>query len=255
MRLFPEEVYSEDAGCVVCLEKECEPAMKMCPPCKSAFHYHCIAGWLLKFDHSSCPHCRARLTHRMLEDVELVSPFKVLRTSSMQTMSETFPAMRSEGCQTSEPFLQAHRLSMTPLNQFRSPRPADNPVSSSPLSPFWSPVTVSPIINVSLTGSSVGTSSAGSSPAVNPSPPSHPPPLTPPPPPPPRVISELPLFQTPRTNHLTSAAPLAFTTGGGETSDDSIMDIWNFIVDQLRQQGWQTTYLPSFHNGTHLGES
>ena len=128
--------------------------------------------------------CRARLTHRMLEDVEIISPFKALRTSSMQMMSETLLTMRSEECQTSELPLQAHRQVMTPLNQFRSPRPVDDSANSSQVSPLWSPITVSPIITVSLSGSLGGTSPVGSSPIVNPSPPSHSPPPPPPPPPP-----------------------------------------------------------------------
>ena len=166
-RLFVEEIYTEEEACVVCLENEFQPAMKMCPSCRSVFHSHCIAGWLLEFDNSTCPHRRTRLAHRMLEDVEVVLPFKVLRTSSMQTISQTHPTMRSVECQTSKTPLQAHRQTMISLNGSRITQLASGSGERSPVSPLWSPVspyltspffTVSPVITVSLPGSSASTS-------------------------------------------------------------------------------------------------
>ena len=91
-RLLEDEVYASDESCVICLDKECHPEMKMCPSCENIFHSHCIAGWLVEFMNHSCPHCRIRLTHRMLEDVEVVLLLKVLHTSSTQTMCQTPPA-------------------------------------------------------------------------------------------------------------------------------------------------------------------
>ena len=95
-RLFEDEIYAPGESCMICLERECQPSMKMCPSCENIFHSHCIAGWLVEFMNHSCPHCRIRLTHRMLEDVEVVLPLKVLRTSSTQTVGQTNPVMWTE---------------------------------------------------------------------------------------------------------------------------------------------------------------
>ena len=151
MRLFAEEAYGEEEACVVCLEKDFQPAMKMCPSCRSAFHSHCIAGWLLEFDNSTCPHCRTRLAYRVLEDVEVVLPFKALRTSSTQTISQTRSTMRSVECQMSEAPLQAHHQTMVSLNGSRIAQLTSGSGERSPASPLWSPVSPyfsSPITHV-----------------------------------------------------------------------------------------------------------
>ena len=166
--------------------------------------------------------------------------------------------MRSEGCQTSEPLLQAHRRVVASPNE--SPRLASDSGNRSPVSPLWSPVspyfsgpvvTVSPIITVSFSEPSA----SDSSPVIHSSQSSSSSS---------RVIPESPLPQTLGTHAPTSAAPLAFSTGDGETPDDTVRNVWNFIIEQLRQEGWQTinpnnlpspaTALPSFSsafNNTH----
>ena len=246
-RLFTHEMCDGDDSCLVCLEKDFQPAMKMCPSCRRAFHSQCIAGWLLEFANSTCPHCRTRLTYQMLEDVEVVLPLKVLCTSSMQTIGQTRPTMRGDEYQAS---------SMTSLNGSRIAQLTVDSEEHSPVSPVWSPVspypnfapsiTVSPVITV---GSFPG-SSASTSPVVNSSAPI---PL-------PQSIPESPLPQT-----LRSTAPLVFSAStsadphASTASNESSRNVWSFIAEQLRREGWQTvdpnptlpspnTALPSFSN-------
>ena len=229
--------------------------MKMCPSFRSVFHSHRIAVWLLEFDNSTCPHCRTRLAYRVLEDVEVVLPFKVLRASPTQTISQTRSTMRSVECQTSESPLQAHHQTMISLNGSRIAQLASGSGERSPVSPPWSPVspylssplvTVSPIITVSFPESSASTSPI--TPVVNSSDSA---PLS-------RLIPESPLPQILRSDASTPAVPLALTDSN-ESLDAAARDVWSFITDQLRREGWQivdpdpalpspNTALPSFSN-------
>ena len=238
-RLFSEEVYAqEDESCVICLERECQPAMKMCPSCENIFHSHCIAGWLIEFMNRTCPHCRMGLSHRMLEDVEVVLPLRVLHTSSTQTVNQTLPAMWNEHDYSSS-------LSRFSLPESGTARSAIDSGEHSPVSPVWSPVspyanhtpsiTVSPVITVRITPESVVST-----------------PLLASPPNPTLSSGEIPKSPLPPTlgNTVTSSAPLAFSVNphASTADNESPRNVWSFIAEQLRREGWQTnSALPSFN--------
>ena len=189
--------------------------MKMCPSCEHLFHYHCIAGWLLEFMNHSCPHCRISLTHRMLEDVEVVLPPKVLHTSSTQTVSQTLPAMwtdhdySSSTCSSSLPRSRVARLIIDSEER-------------SPASPVWSPVSpyphhtpsiiVSPAITVSVTPESMVSTppQANSNFTLSPG-----------------EIPESPLPPT-LGNTVTSSAPPTFSVNlhTSAASNESSRDVW-----------------------------
>ena len=237
-RIFPSEAYGEDESCVICLEKEYQPIMKMCPSCEHVFHYHCIAGWLVEFMNHSCPHCRIRLTHRMLEDVEVVLPLKVLHTSSTQTVSQTLPAMWTD-----------HDYSSSTYSSLPGSRVARLTIDlgeRSPVSPAWSPISpyphhtpsiiVSPAITVSVTPeSTVSTPPANSNSTFSPG-----------------EIPESPLPPT-LGNTVTSSAPFTFSANlhTSAASNESPRDVWAFIAEQLRREGWHAAnsdpVLPSFN--------
>ena len=229
-RIFPDEAYGEGESCVICMDRECQPTMKMCPSCEHLFHHHCIAGWLVEFMNHSCPHCRIRLTHRMLEDVEVVLPLKTLHTSSTQTVSQApLPAMWTEhdysssACSSSLPGSRVARLSIDSEER-------------SPVSPAWSPISpyphhtpsiiVSPAITVSVTpGSTVSTPSANSNFTSSPG-----------------EIPESPLPPT-LGNAATSSAPFTFSTNlhVSAAGDESPRDVWAYIAEQLRREGWHSS--------------
>ena len=212
--------------------------MKMCPSCEHVFHYHCIAGWLVEFMNHSCPHCRIRLTHRMLEDVEVVLPLKVLHTSSTQTVSQTLPAMWTD-----------HNYSASRCSSLPGPRVARLTIDSgerSPVSPAWSPISpyphhtpsiiVSPTITVSVTPESmVSTPTTNSNFTSSPG-----------------EIPESPLPPT-LGNTVASSAPPAFSANlhTSAASNESPRDVWAFIAEQLRREGWYAvnsdSALPSFN--------
>ena len=192
----------------MCLESELQPAMKMCPFCKIPFHSHCIAGWMLEFGHSTCPHCRARLTYLELEEITVVLPSKTSRDFSTQTISQFFPEMRSVECQSATPPLQTRNQypAMISLNRSEITQVAGNSGEhSSPVSLSWSPispiVTISPVITVSFPGSPATNPSA--SPAVsaplafNASNPSLP-----------RILPESPVPQTLRSDSFSQSPTL-----------------------------------------------
>ena len=215
-RMLKDEVYATDESCVICLERECQPSMKMCPSCDNIFHSHCIAGWLIEFMNHSCPHCRIRLTHRMLEDVEVVLPFKTLHTSSTQTVSQApLPAMWTE---------HDYSISQPGPSSLPGSRVARLTLDSgerSPVSPSWSPIT----ITVSVTPeSTVSTPSANSNFTFSPG-----------------EIPESPLPPT-LGNASASSAPFAFSAGPISAADDeSPRDVWGYIAEQLRREGWHSS--------------
>ena len=229
-RLFKSEVYSLEESCVICLERECQSSMKMCPSCENVFHTHCIAGWLIEFMNHSCPHCRIRLTHRMLGDVEVVQPLKLLRTSSTQTVRQTNPAVWTD---------HDYSISQPDLSSLPGSRAARLTLDSgerSPVSPAWSPISpyphhtpsivVSPTITLSVTpGSTVSTPPANSNFTFSPG-----------------EIPESPLPSTLR-NAATSSAPSAFSTNlhVSAAGDESPRDVWAYIAGQLRREGWHSS--------------
>ena len=214
-RMLENEIYDIEESCVICLEKECHPLMKMCPSCENVFHSHCIAGWLLEFMNHSCPHCRIRLTHRMLEDVEVVLPLKTLHTSSTQTVSQTNPAMWTEHDYSSS------LPGPSSLSGSRVARLTLDSGERSPVSPTWSPISpyphhtpsiiVSPTITVSVTPeSTVSTPSANSDFIFSP-----------------REIPESPLPPT-LGNTATSSAPSTFSANlhTSAAGNESPRDVW-----------------------------
>ena len=230
-RLFADEVYTLEENCVICLERDCQSSMKMCPSCENIFHTHCIAGWLVEFMNHSCPHCRIRLTHRMLEDVEVVLPLKVLCTSSTQTVGQTNPVMGTEHDYSSSlpgpsylpPGSRVARLTLDSGER-------------SPVSPTWSPISpyphhtpsiiVSPAITVSVTPeSAVSTPSANSNFTFSPG-----------------EIPESPLPPT-LGNTATYSAPFTFTANlhTPAAGNESPRDVWGFIAEQLRREGWYSS--------------
>ena len=216
-RMFKDEVYTPEESCVICLERECQPSMKMCPSCENIFHSHCIAGWLIEFMNHSCPHCRIRLTHRMLEDVEVVLPLKTLHTSSTQTVSQApLSAMWTE---------HDYSISQPGPSSLPGSRVARLTLDSgerSPVSPSWSPIT----ITVSVTPESmVSTPSANSNFTFSPG-----------------EIPESPLPPT-LGNASTSSAPFTFSADlhTSAAGDESPRDVWGYIAEQLRREGWHSS--------------
>ena len=215
-RMFKNEIYAPEESCVICLERECHPLMKMCPSCENVFHSHCIAGWLIEFMNHSCPHCRIRLTHRMLEDVEVVLPLKTLHTSSTQTVSQApLPAMWTE---------HDYSISQPGPSSLPGSRVARLTLDSgerSPVSPSWSPITVT----VSVTPeSTVSTPSANSNFTFSPG-----------------EIPESPLPPT-LGNASTSSAPFVFSADPiSAAGDESPRDVWGYIAEQLRREGWHSS--------------
>ena len=235
-RMLVEEVYNSDESCVICLEKECHSVMKMCPSCENIFHSHCIAGWIIEFANLSCPHCRIRLTHRMLEDVEVVLPFKDLHTSSTQTMRQNNPAMWTgeHGYSSSvHPYLPDLRV--TRLTTDTGDSSPASPTWSS-VSPTWSPISPYPHHTPSTIGSPLI--------SVNISPVSivgTPPPATPNSAFSPGELPESPLPQA-LGRSVSSSAPLAFSANlhAPTASDESPRSVWAFIAEQLRREGWHS---------------
>ena len=216
-RIFANEAYGEGESCVICMDNECQPILKMCPSCEHLFHSHCIAGWLIEFMNHSCPHCRIRLTHRMLEDVEVVLPLKTLHTSSMQTVSQApLPAMWTE---------HDYSISQPGPSSLPGSRVARLTLDSgerSPVSPSWSPIT----ITVSVTPESTV-----STPPANPNFTFSP--------------GEIPESPLPPTlgNAATSSAPFVFSANPHTSAagDESPRDVWGYIAEQLRREGWHSS--------------
>ena len=235
-RILPDEDYGEDESCVICMERECQSIMKMCPSCEHLFHYHCIAGWLIEFMNHSCPHCRIRLTHRMLEDVEIVLPLKVLYTSSTQTVSQPLPAMWTD-----------HNYSSSTCSSLPGSRAARLTIDTgerSPVSPIWSPVSPYPhhtpsiIVSRAITVNVTPESIVSTPPPANPNFTSSP--------------GEIPESPLPSTlgNTVTSSAPPAFSANlhTSAASNESPRNVWAFIAEQLRREGWHSadSVLPFF---------